>query len=138
MSEHQQQHQQQPHHPQTQVSGWSGLRSSVNGTTFVRSGFFIFLLGQVSLAAVGLATFLITVGGLSERFLQLSNHVAAQDVLISRMDKEGTTFSHFGIASDRDKLSSLEVRLTADESSIKKIDVMDEKITRIDDTLRQI
>src|SRR5213075_163329 len=89
----------QPHHPHPSPQ-WTGFKSSVNGTTFLRSGLFVFLMGQCSLAAVGLAVFFITIGGLSERFLQLTNRTSAIEAIQSRMDEKGTNFSHYGIQAD--------------------------------------
>jgi hypothetical protein len=124
--EHQKQHQ------------WTGMRSPTNGTNFLRSNFFIFLLGQIVTAAIGLGIFLIAYGGQQEQFRQMIRSIGALEATTLRMDEKGTNFSHYGIAADVSRMDRLEQRLGINEEQVKKIDVMNEKLTRIDKTVDEI
>jgi imidazole glycerol phosphate synthase subunit HisF len=54
------------------------------------------------------------------------------------MDEQGTNFSHYNIANDKDKIADIYSRIGVDELAISKINVMDEKITRIDTAVGKI
>jgi hypothetical protein len=114
---------QKPHHQ------WTGMRSPSNGTNFLRSNLFIFLLGQIATATIGLAVFLIAYGTQQEQSRQMAKEIGELKGITSRMDDKGTNFSHYGI---------MEARLSINEEQVKKIDVMNEKITRIDKTVEEI
>lgn len=118
--------------------GWSGLRSSTNGTSFLRSNLFIFLLGQIATAIVGIAILLTTYGAQQERNSQIANRIGGLEATTNRMDEKGTNFSHYGIASDVQRMDRLELRIAANEEQTKRIAVMDEKLTRIDKTVDEI
>lgn len=120
-------------------TSWSGPKHSTNGgTTFAKSNLFIFILGQALTCIVGLAMFLTTYGAQQERNAQLANRISAQEAMTSRMDERGTNFSHYGIIMDGSRLDKMELRATASEEQIKRIAVMDEKLTRIDKAVDEI
>lgn len=120
-------------------TSWSGPKHSTNGgTTFVKSNLFIFMLGQTLTCIVGLAMFLTAYGAQQERNVQLANRIAAQEAVTARMDERGTNFSHYGIITDGNRLDKMEARESASEEQIKRIAVMDEKLTRIDKSVDEI
>jgi hypothetical protein len=123
---------QKPHHQ------WTGMRSPSNGTNFLRSNLFIFLLGQIATATIGLAVFLIAYGTQQEQSRQMAKEIGELKGITSRMDDKGTNFSHYGITAEMSRMDRIEARLSINEEQVKKIDVMNEKITRIDKTVEEI
>ena len=117
---------------------WTGVKTPTNGTTFIKSNLFVFLLGQLSLGLIGIAGFAVTYGQNTQKFIDLNNRVTAAETLAKRMDDSGTNFSHYNIQSADKRLTSLEIRISANEEQTKRIAVMDEKITRIDKTVDEI
>lgn len=129
----------EPYANRGEDTSWSGPKHSTNGgTSFVKSNLFIFILGQALTCLVGLAIFLTTYGAQQERNVQLASRLTLQEALTARMDERGTNFSHYNIASDGTRLDKLELRITASEEQIKRIAVMDEKLTRIDKSVDEI
>ncbi|SRR6266446_7204983 len=118
---------------------WTGVKAQHgNGTIFVRSNLFVFLLGQISLALIGLAGFAVTYGQNTQKFIELSNRVGGTEAVAKRMDENGTNFSHYNIISEGQRLASLEARANANEEQVKRIAVIDEKVSRIDKTVDEI
>jgi hypothetical protein len=120
-------------------TSWSGPKHSTNGgTSFVKSNLFIFALGQALTCGIGLAVFLITYGAEQERDVSLAKRITAQEALTARMDEKGTNFSHYGILMDQARLDKVESQESASGEQIKRIAVMDEKLTRIDKSVDEI
>ncbi|SRR6266705_1898372 len=116
---------------------WTGTRS-VNGTHFLRSNLFIFLLGQIVMLSFWAITFASTYGQNSQKFLDLATRVASVESNQTRMDEHGTNASKYGLQADQTRFNIDEARLTEVEKSAKKIDVMDERLGRIDEAVRDI
>jgi hypothetical protein len=123
---------------QQQHLGWTGLRSSTNGTTFFKSNFGVFIAGQLVTVVAGVALFLITYGGFTERQRQIGERVARLEETTQRMDREGTNASKYGIKEELNAIQSNTSRIARLEEQSAKIDVMAEKIARIDDTVKRM
>jgi hypothetical protein len=127
----------QKHQPPV-VHGWSPYRTQINGTSFFRSNMFVFLTGQLILLCLFVASQLITKGQNDQKFTDLSLRVGAVEAVQHRMDENGTNFSHYNLAGEDKRLQSIEARMLDLENRTAKIDVMAEKISRIDDTLKEM
>jgi hypothetical protein len=140
----------EPHHPEKNHTGgnggkqamqWTGMRQP-QGVGFFRSTLFAVVLTQVITGVTALGVFLFTSGQTSNsiqaRITELEKAVAANIAVAKRMDDQGTNFSHYNIANDKDKIADIYARIGVDELAISKINVMDEKITRIDTAVGKI
>ena len=105
---------------------------------FLRSNLFMFLLGQVLAVLAAYGVFSFTWGQISQEAIEMRKWKVEVTATIKRMDEEGTNASKYSIKSDNATLNELESRLKAVEGDVRKIDVMAEKISRIDDTLKDI
>src|SRR6266404_810083 len=117
---------------------WSGVRSSVNGSGFLKSNLFVFLLGQFFMFAFWIITFAVTYGQNTEKNLQMSAWVGRLDSTVKRMDDSGTNFSHYGLAADQTRLTADEIRIHETEEQVKQIPVLIEKVSRVDENVKQL
>jgi hypothetical protein len=120
---------------------WTGVRQP-QGVGFLRSTLFAVIVTQFCTGTIALGVFLFSSGqtanSIQNRILELEKAVATNISIAKRMDDQGTNFSHYNIANDKDKIADIYLRLANDERSIDKINVMDEKITRIDKSVDDI
>jgi hypothetical protein len=105
---------------------------------FFRSNLFMFLLGQVLAVVAAFGVFSFTWGQISQEAIEMRKWKSDVTSTIKRMDDEGTNASKYSIKADTAQLNQLESRLKAVEGDDRKIDVMAEKINRIDETLKEI
>ena len=126
-------HHQEDHTTPKQHHGvWSGARSTINGVGFLKSNLFIFLLGQIVMMLFWLGGFAVTYGQNSQKQTEYAVWRGQTDAAIKRMDDQGSNASYYGQKALNDRLNGEDSRLNEVEKQTKKIDVMDEKITRID------
>ena len=98
----------------------------------------MFLLGQI-LAVLGtLIFFSFTWGQISQEAIENRKWKFETDKTIKRMDEEGTNASKYALKAHVTKLDELDFRLKSVEGDGRKIDVMAEKISRIDDSVKEI
>ncbi len=116
---------------------WTGMRSS-NGTGFLKSNLFLFLLGQLVMFAFWLTGFAVTYGQNQQKFLDLTTRVSRTEAIQQRMDERGTDASRYGLRADADRFINVEARLIEAEKTIKKIDVMDSKIDRMAQDIQEL
>jgi hypothetical protein len=123
--------------PPHAIGAWSGIRHP-NGTSFLKSNLFIFLLGQGVMFAFWVTGFAVTYGQNTQKFLELTDKVSVLQATTKRMDESGTNFSHYGIESERAQAIKMEARLHEVEDQTRQIAVMSEKINRIDENLKEL
>ena len=105
---------------------------------FFQSNLFIFLVGEVATILCAVVFFAVGWGKLSQQFVENYEWRKYVDAKIERMDKEGTNASRYGIQSEKVELDQHETRLKIVEDETRKTDVIAEKISRIEESLREI
>jgi hypothetical protein len=99
---------------------------------FFRSNLFIFLMGQVVTVLVGLVFFAVGWGRLSQQFQESMEWRATTQARLERMDKEGTNASKYSIQTEQGQIMSVNDRLKYIEEQVRKLDVMQLKIDRLE------
>jgi hypothetical protein len=105
---------------------------------FFRSNLFIFLMGQVVTVLCGLVFFGVAWGRLSQQFTESMEWRARTDAQITRMDSIGPNASRYGVESLKLIAEQTDERLKYLEEQTRKIDVMKEKIDRVEGDVRNL
>jgi|SRR5882762_9080430 len=121
------------HHQTQEQSQPVWMTRPHNGKTFLKSN-----LGVILMLATWVVSALIGIGIYYNKLSSYNDRIIAIEATQKRMDDVGTTFSHYGIESDKQRLLNLEIRMHDGEEQLKKLSVMDEKISRIDDSVKDI
>ncbi len=121
-----------------QHGAWSGVRSSVNGGHFLKSNFFIFLLGQIVTLVCGLVVAGTIYGRVTQQFTELEKWHIETAATISRMDTFGTNASKWAIADEYKRIEANTSAIRELQDQTRKLDVMAEKISRIDEILKRL
>lgn len=117
-------------------AGWTGLRNG--GVNFFKSNLFIFLCGQFLAFVCWLLIVAQVYGRIFQKFDDMVKWQSAVDVRIERMDTQGTNASKWAITEEEKKIDD-DTRAIRDlQEQNRKIDVMGEKIARIDDSIKEL
>ena len=91
-------------------------------------------VGHVGLVAV----ILIGWGRMSQQFTTLQENFAGMQKHVEQIDNEGTNREKYVLGSVLQSTEETKKRIAAVEDQARKIDVLVEKISRIDDTMKEI
>ena len=99
---------------------------------FFRSYLFTFLMGQVVTFLVGLIFFAIGWGKLAQQFTEGQQWRVIAEARMERMDSTGTNFARYQVEALRLHAEQNEAKITVLQEETRKIDVMKEKIDRLE------
>ena len=99
---------------------------------FFQSNLFIFLMGQVVTMLVGLVFFGIAFGKITQQFTEGQEWRRQAQGVLERMDRDGDNFAQYEIRANKTHDQQVDERLKAIEENVRKIDVMKEKIDRLE------
>ncbi len=114
------------------------MRTNVNGGHFLKSNLFIFLCGQVFTMICGLVVAGTIYGRLMQQFSEFERWHIETAGTITRMDTVGTNASKWAIADQYKKIEQNSAAIHELQEQTRKLDVIAEKISRIDDAVKTL
>lgn len=85
-----------------------------------------------------LVGFTTTYGRKEEQWQQMATWRAGMDATIKRMDDKGTNASHWAIDKERESILANSKKIEELQSQTRKLDVMDEKLSRMQTDLNEL
>ncbi len=110
-----------------------------NGSaSILKSNLFIFFAGQFVAFSCWFIFAAVTYGRLAAQFGDILEWRGRTDSRLERIDSDGTRSEKFRVEAEKLALANNETRIRYLEEQERKIDVMSEKISRIDESLKEI